>query len=81
MQVRQNITETVQRLKSEIPGIRIAIIGHGDYCDGHNTIRIMDFSSDRKKLCYFVNNIPKTGMQYVSHNYGEFTCNMALLQR
>lgn len=62
MQVREKISEMVKRLKSAIPGIKIAIIGHGDYCDGPNTLTTMDFSSDEKKLCDFVKNIPATGI-------------------
>ena len=31
--VRQNLKETVCKLFEEIPGIRIGIIAHGDYCD------------------------------------------------
>ena len=62
MQVRQKITEMVKRLQREIPGIRIAIIGHGDYCDGPNILTIMDFSNDEKQLCEFVKNIPATGI-------------------
>ena len=62
MQVRQKVAETVKRLQKEIPGIRIAIIGHGDYCDGPNILTTMDFSNDEKKLCDFVKNVPSTGM-------------------
>ena len=62
MQVRQKVAETVKRLQRKIPGIRIAIIGHGDYCDTPNTITTMDFSEDKNELCEFVKNIPETGI-------------------
>ena len=32
---RRSIKEAIQRLKAEVPGIRISIIAHGDYCDAH----------------------------------------------
>ena len=52
----------MKRLQKEIPGIRIAIIGHGDYCDAPNILTTMDFSSDEKKLCDFIKNVPSTGL-------------------
>src|SRR4051812_50204360 len=36
-QVRRNVKSTVTRLSEEIPGIRIGIIAHGDYCDKGST--------------------------------------------
>src|SRR5215468_8082549 len=36
-QVRRNVKSTVTRLFEEIPGIRIGIIAHGDYCDAGST--------------------------------------------
>lgn len=36
-QVRRKIKNTVNRLLNEIPGIRIGIIAHGDYCDEKTT--------------------------------------------
>ena len=36
-QVRRKIETTVTRLMNEIPGMRIGIIAHGDYCDAGST--------------------------------------------
>ena len=36
-QVRRHVKSTVTRLGEEIPGIRIGIIAHGDYCDKGGT--------------------------------------------
>ena len=36
-QVRRHVKSTVTRLGEEIPGIRIGIIAHGDYCDAGST--------------------------------------------
>ena len=56
------MSETVKRLQKEIPGIRIAIIAHGDYCDSYTYVtKILDFTTDEKKLCSFVENVQATG--------------------
>jgi hypothetical protein len=44
----------------EIPELRIAIISHGDYCDGDKTITTLDFTNDRDKIIQFVKNAPRT---------------------
>ena len=60
--MRRHVTDTVKRLQREVPGIRIAVIAHGDYCDRHTYVtKIMDFSSDVDKLCQFVQNVGSTG--------------------
>lgn len=59
-QVRRHIQDTSSFLMKEIPNIRIGLIAHGDYCDGKNTINILDFTSDLKKICDFVKNVPDT---------------------
>ena len=52
----------MKRLQKEIPGIRIAIIAHGDYCDSDVYVtKILDFTTDEKKLCSFVENVASTG--------------------
>ena len=62
LQVRRSVSNTVKRLQSEIPGIRIAVIAHGDYCDAHTYVtKIVDFTTDGKKLCDFVQNVQGTG--------------------
>jgi len=61
-QVRRSVSNTVKRLQKEIPGIRIAVIAHGDYWDSHTYVtKIMDFSTDGNKLCDFVQNVQGTG--------------------
>ena len=55
-QVRRKIKESVTRLIKEIPGIRIGIIAHGDYCDRDTTYitKTLDLSDDVDKICNFV---------------------------
>lgn len=60
-QVRRYVDETVRVLFDEIPGIRIAVISHGDYCDGPGFMTVQDFSENRDALCRFVKNAPQTG--------------------
>ena len=63
MQVRRSVSNTVKRLQKEIPGIRIAVIAHGDYWDTHTYVtKIMDFSTDGNKLCDFIQNVEGTGV-------------------
>ena len=62
-QVRRKIKNTVTRLLNEIPGIRIGIIAHGDYCDAGRTYvtKILDLSGDVDEICQFVQNVEATG--------------------
>lgn len=62
-QVRRKIKNTVTRLLNEIPGIRIGIIAHGDYCDAGSTYvtKILDLCGDVDEICNFVQNVKATG--------------------
>jgi hypothetical protein len=60
-QVRARVQEVIQRLLSDIEGLRIAVVAHGDYCDGNNVIHWRDFTKNTDELCDFVNNAPNTG--------------------
>jgi hypothetical protein len=62
-QVRRNLKNTISRLLDEIPGIRIGIIAHGDYCDANTSyiIKKLDLSGDLDLICDFVQNVEATG--------------------
>jgi len=64
-QVRQKVSETVNKLMKDIPNIRIGIISHGDYCDdsGNHTISKLDFvdKSEVDKIVSFVKTVGSTG--------------------
>lgn len=62
-QVRRNIKQTVTRLLDEIPGIRIGIIAHGDYCDAKSSYvtQYFDLSGDVDAICQFVTHVQPTG--------------------
>ena len=62
-QVRRNIKNTVTRLSEEIPGIRIGIIAHGDYCDAGRpyVTKHLNLTSDADAICRFVEQVEPTG--------------------
>lgn len=62
-QVRRKIKEAVNRLMSELPGIHIGIIAHGDYCDAGSTYvtRHLDLTHDTTAIIDFVTNTQATG--------------------
>ena len=49
-------------LQSDIPGIRIAVFAHGDYCDRHSSYvtKHIDFSTDLQQLCDWVKDVGST---------------------
>ncbi|KAL5007701.1 hypothetical protein ScPMuIL_016507 [Solemya velum] len=62
-EVRGRLQDMIQRLQADIPGIRIAVIAHGDYCDKamFYVTQHIDFTSDVKALCDFVAAVEGTG--------------------
>eukprot|EP00037_Helgoeca_nana_P014546 m.135499 g.135499 ORF g.135499 m.135499 type:complete len:400 (-) comp22601_c0_seq2:254-1453(-) len=62
-QVRRNLAEMITTLIKRVPGIRIGIIAHGDYCDGDSSyiIKFLPLMTDYDKLTDFVNDVGKTG--------------------
>ena len=61
-EVRLRLREMVQELRQKIPGIRIAIFAHGDYCCAGRTYVTthFDFSSSADSLCNFVSGVTRT---------------------
>lgn len=61
-EVKGRIKDIVQKLQSDVPGIRIAIFAHGDYCDKDNyIIKWIDFGATLPELHDFVNDCGDTG--------------------
>ncbi|XP_076072275.1 uncharacterized protein LOC143044227 [Mytilus galloprovincialis] len=61
-EVKGRIKDIVQKLQSDVPGIRIAIFAHGDYCDKDDyIIKWIDFGATLPELHDFVNNCGDTG--------------------
>ena len=60
-QVRRQIKEVATDLLKKIPGIRIALIAHGDYHkESGYLMKQCDFTTDIKKLTDFVNSADRT---------------------
>jgi hypothetical protein len=61
-QVRRNCEKLVKRLFKDIPGIRIGIIAHGDYCDARSTYvtKMLDISDNQGKIVDFVKHVEPT---------------------
>ncbi|TRY63933.1 hypothetical protein TCAL_10895 [Tigriopus californicus] len=60
-EVRRNLKSTIQRLKRDIPGIRMAVIAHGDYCDASIYVtKHIDFTADDSALVKFVDQVSPT---------------------
>lgn len=61
-QVRRKIKDAVTRLTRELPGIRIGIIAHGDYCDaGHTYVtQHLDLTPNTAAITNFVEHTQAT---------------------
>ncbi len=59
-EVKRNISNITERLFKEIPLLRIAIIAHGDYCDGDKVITQLDFTNDQNQIKQFIQDAPST---------------------
>lgn len=57
-QVRRDVEHTIKTLLEKIPGIRIGVIAHGDYCDEGSTYvtRTCDLTRDLATLTDFIKN-------------------------
>ena len=62
-QVRRNLDALVGRLFRSIPGLRVGVIAHGDYCDEHSTYvtKFQDLTSDEIKVRNFIRTVERTG--------------------
>ena len=53
-EVRRHTTAMTDRLFREIPDLRVAIIAHGDYCDGPKVITKLDFTDNQEEIKKFI---------------------------
>ncbi|CAG5118958.1 unnamed protein product [Candidula unifasciata] len=61
-ELRGRIQDLIQRLQADIPGIKMAVFAHGDYCDAHIYVtKWTDLSNNIVELCEFVKNAEQTG--------------------
>jgi hypothetical protein len=59
--VRRNVESITLKLFNEIPGLRLGMVSHGDYCDGSKVINKQDFTDDREVIKKFIQDAPNTG--------------------
>ncbi|XP_005110351.2 uncharacterized protein LOC101853415 [Aplysia californica] len=62
-EVKGRVNDIVQRLQADIPGFKVGIIAHGDYCDADHfyDIRILDLTDNVVDVVTFVTNTEGTG--------------------
>lgn len=62
-EVKGRLSDMIQRLQADIPGIRIGVIAHGDYCDEEVFYleKHIDFTQNVAELCQFVGEVEGTG--------------------
>ncbi|XP_021350121.1 uncharacterized protein LOC110448280 isoform X2 [Mizuhopecten yessoensis] len=62
-EVQGRLQDMIQRLQADIPGIRIGVIAHGDYCDKDvfYLTKELDLCTDVVDLCNFVKGVDGTG--------------------
>jgi len=66
-EVRAHVKSVVTKLQTDVPGIRIALLAHGDYGDEKLTymIKKLDFTTNPAELIEFITNTGKThGQDY-----------------
>jgi Mg-chelatase subunit ChlD len=59
-QVRQKLRDLIEMMSADIPGLKIGLIAHGDYCDGDDAIAFLDLTDDLEKIMTFINSAPNT---------------------
>ncbi|KAJ8301215.1 hypothetical protein KUTeg_020202 [Tegillarca granosa] len=61
-EVKGRLQDMIQRLQADIPGIRIAVFAHGDYCDKKSTYitKHIDFTTNVADLCTWVKGVGET---------------------
>ncbi len=55
-QVRQGVDKLCDDLFRDIPGLRIGLIAHGDYCDGDKAMSVLKLTDDPQKVKDFIVN-------------------------
>lgn len=58
--VRTKLKMLASEMMDDIPDLKIAVISHGDYCDGVHCIKTLDFTNDLDEILTFLHNSPNT---------------------
>lgn len=75
-QVKTRLKDLFTEMKKDLPGLEIALIAHGDYCDGDKCMTVLDFTDDLNQIMDFISNAPNTGGGDAPECY-EFALNTA----
>jgi hypothetical protein len=61
-EVRRKVKQVISRLFQEIPGIKIGIVAHGDYCDQKDTylMKQVDIGATESEIIQFVESVGNT---------------------
>lgn len=60
-EVRKRLRDLAEMMFQDIPGLKIGLIAHGDYCDGDNCITVLDLTNDIAEIMSFITDTPNTG--------------------
>ena len=62
-EVKRKLDQMIRRLFDRIPGLRVGVIAHGDYCDRHSSyvLKMLDLTDNRDKIANFVRLVGQTG--------------------
>jgi hypothetical protein len=58
-QVKSQLVSATTLLFEKVPGIRIGICAHGDYCDSPNIFSQLPFSRDQEAILAFIRSCPE----------------------
>jgi hypothetical protein len=59
-QVRDQIEAVCEQMIEDIPGLKVAMIAHGDYCDGDNCMNVLNLTDEKEKIFKFIREAPDT---------------------
>lgn len=59
--VRNKLTMSVREWFKDIPGLRVGVIAHGDYCDREHCIDVLKLTDDVDAVANFIQRTPNTG--------------------
>ena len=58
-EVKETVEELVRRMFGAVPGLRVGVIAHKDYCDADDTYvtRMLDLTDDKAAICSWIRRI------------------------
>lgn len=58
--VRTKLRTLAKQMFEEIPGLRMGVIAHGDYCDGERCLQLLDLTDNIDAILDFLEHTPNT---------------------